>query len=1378
MPSVPSITGSIRKPFTANKRLFGLLTVALIVIGLFFAIYYSHIKSNQQHFRESKLQSLDSDFDIISRQLDNDIQIYNSRNNIQPKTTNDGELRDQVHPIKMRIDSIWKRPSKSIKIDPAFDEYMITIKDPLNAKNSVDPMKLASAQGFGKPMEDIYKSTLKGAIKPPDTLFKSNLLNMGVAIPIPAEGTNYQLFGKEYNYETALNPHVKLKIEIIGLVKADRYRETIRKIDPWIIALLTTFLLLSLFGLPYFKMLFIAEDERLSSNDVILSGITVVVGAPIITIVFLALMNHYFDYYHTIPKRLTTLSEKISDRFEEENMANVTHLYETPLQKEDNAYLSDTTATFFRGSESNAPFREHLKFVSKIDSMGEVYYHIALIDKDDIKNTKSLSTRPYFKAFDASDNLWHSRNGIDYVMRPVVSIEDQTEEAVYIVNNEADELSGYRVGASQMKSVHDPILPFGYQFVIADDQGEVWFHSEAGRATLENFFEVSRAVDDVRSAVLGRVGAQGIVNYRDKSKLFHITPIKSTNLSVIALYDIGLLRTRVSEILTLACIAVVLATILLLAITVLSLIIRNPKLGLYRYDRFLFDFLTPKKCDRDTYILLSCLFIGALLVGTSVNLFLDIEPLKVYITCLLVAIWAYLIVYYSLHPYRNRPDLKFRVRDFLLLSVIVFLNILMIKLNNGYGFAVVAVLLQLGCIFIIIRGQFFELPERLRKICRYNRLNVHIPYRYWYSMFLFSWLLLVAVFPTYLIFDKVENLIDTVWSKTDQMSMAQKYIAKERALQKNLPGFDDRPRGFDKLKKEDDRLHQEHLRQGLYPVYAEALAIGPEDNPFLETGDKSRIFREFLWNARPIFDERISGFKALVYRQARDSSWISNRDADTLALVHLGKKDALQVTRQPSDETIKGTLGYWTLKVSGLLLILSVLFSMILFFVDRFFAFRFRHLKPNDFDTNPDKNYVKKFGRMLLDEQSNSGLLLIGLPFSGKRSFATEILQSANYTKDVCLSMLRLDHIDGDADISLILGVLAGFAPKDRDRFDWEAQEVFIVEHLEHNIKSFNANHLKLKVISFLISKRKRVILISEVYPSQIFAFYEKPQETSGLPPGSLEDDFNSWRNILSAFPQVLIGIRENKEKVYRVLGLRPNKKPTRYERTIAPLIEELGHSKFLPTLAPVILSKTLYETDASNGKVESEGGEAINDHQDVSEYKGVTAYEDVKDSKNSTVNDERLDRQRMIMHTQNMGNGYYNDIWNALPTRERYLLYDLAKDGFLNIKNRNSLFSLMKKGLVVWRDRPAIFNYSFKNFIVTSVSLNEALRLENKHRGKGTWSHARIVLYLIIVTTIVFIALGKPELIKDFEALIGTLGGLGVIIPLVSKFLASGSQK
>jgi len=858
MPTVPSITGSIRKPFTANKRLLGLLTVALIIIGLFFAIYYSHIKNNQHNFRESKLQSLDSDFDIISRQLDNDIQTYNSQNNIHPKNTRDKNLRAQVDPIHLRLYAIWKKRGKSLKLDQAFDEYMVTIKNHSNAQVSTNVI------------DDIYISSLKGAIEPPDTLFNSNLLNMGVSMAIPEKGTTYQLFGRQYNYETALNPHIKLRIEIIGLVKAERYNETIRKIDPWIIALLTTFLLLSLFGLPYFKMLFIAEDERLSSNDVILSGISVVVGTPIIMIVFLSLMNHYYDYYHKVPTQLKELSKRIGSAFEEENTANVANLFETSLNSEDKAYLS-STKYFFKDSLLKSPFKDNYKFVTKIEPTGEVLYHIGLIKNFDIRKTRNLGTRPYYKDFVDSTNIWTTENSTEYVMRPVVSIEDQSEEAVYIVNNENDSLPGYRVGASQLKSVHDPILPFGYQFVIVDDFGEVWFHSEEGRATLENFFEVSRQVNNVKSAVLGRINAQGLVNYRDEGKLFHVTPIKGTNLSVIALYDIGLLRTRISEILTLSCIAIVLAIILLLVITILSLIIRNPKLGLYKYDKFLFEFLTPKKKYRDTYILLSSLFVGALLIAVLLNLCLNIEPTKVYIICLLLAMWAYLIVYFTLHPYRNKPDLKFRIRDFLLLSVIAFLNVVMIKLNpDTYGFEIVAVLIQLGCIFIIVRGQFFSLPKGIKKICRYNQLNIHIAYRYWYSIFLFSWLLLVAVFPAYLIFEKAENLIDTIWFKTDQISMAQKYMDKEKALKKNLPRFEG-------LETEYDPLHQKHLNQGLYPVYDESVKIASVDAPVFDAEIDNRIFEEFLWNTRPIYDERVSQFQALVYQHARDTSWMSDK---------------------------------------------------------------------------------------------------------------------------------------------------------------------------------------------------------------------------------------------------------------------------------------------------------------------------------------------------------------------------------------------------------------------------------------------------------------------------------------------------------------------
>lgn len=289
---------------------------------------------------------------------------------------------------------------------------------------------------------------------------------------------------------------------------------------------------------------------------------------------------------------------------------------------------------------------------------------------------------------------------------------------------------------------------------------------------------------------------------------------------------------------------------------------------------------------------------------------------------------------------------------------------------------------------------------------------------------------------------------------------------------------------------------------------------------------------------------------------------------------------------------------------------------------------------------------------------------------------------------------------------------------------------------LEHDANSFDSNRIKLRLICHLIAKKKRIILTSEVYPSQILAFYQDQVEVQESRKAEMTSDFFSWRNILSAFPQILIGITNTKDIVLKKLNSNFSVDSDEWELKRA-VAQELGYSNFLPTLAPVIFSKS------------------------------------------RSLNPEfHLDYQRMIVHIQNLSYGYYTDIWNSMPSRERYMVYDLAKDGFLNIKNGNSLFTLMKKGLVVWRDRPVIFNDSFRNYIISSVSSAEALHLEIKNRGEGSWGTIRIVLYLVIFAIIVFILLGEPDLIKDFETLIGALGGIGVLIPVISSVLAKSGQK
>ncbi len=1376
MPTTSSTTNSIRKPFTANKRLLGLLMAFIIVIGGLLTVYYYHTKSNEQNFREVKLLRLNSFFDLIDKQLNNKVQTFNSKqkNDAEKICSQSTSTTDLNEPFSEKIWSDARKIATNFSLNVSeFDHYILIIK---NLQWDKDDFKTKKDSVEAVRNSVIYQSCLKGSQIPPDSLFQSDILNIGVSMAIPKEKPEYQLFGKTYRYEsrsdsfgkpdsdtleTVTNTTVEYEIKIIGLIEADQYQESIKKLDPWIIALLTTFLLLSLFGLPYFKMLFIAEDERLSGMDVIASGISVVVGTPIMVVIFLSLMDHYHTNYEIVPDRLKVLSKDIGKRFEKENRENVYQLSKMSLldiegkdkqeNEQDRRFTKDSCIFVDTLGDRNELLR-HFKFISKINDAGKALYHIALINKHEIKNTKSLASRPYYTDYIASKNRWVSDTNpnLNYVMRPVVSVEDQAEEAVYILKNEADKIPGFRVGSSHLKSIYDPILPFGYQFAIVDELGEVWFHSEEGRATLENLFKVSRRPERLKAAIQGRINAGGLLNYREKSKLFNVTPISGTNLSVVALYDVGLIRARVSEVLTLASMAIILAFLLMLVLIVLSLVIRNPKLGLFKYDRFLFEFLTPQKEKRDNYILLSVLFFTTLLIGILISCLTTLVPAKAYVMCLLVAMWAYLIVYYTLHPYRNRRDVKFRLRDFLLVSVIIFLNVILMNIDPMEPqFSIPAIVLQMGLIGYFILGQVprdktkrtrFQrqislMTYKVKRICRYNPFKVHMGYKYWYTLFLFSWLLLAAVYPAILMFEKAHDINDQVWYKADQIFMAKKFMQKEKRLSTNLPSYPGYTGRF-KL------LYEEHLKDAIYP---NSIKISKDTENHIRDTVSNSYFREFIWRTRPLYDKRLIDYQALAYEIAQDSSWTSKESStnSSFNLQYMDQKNGVIVQGYNGDHFMGVTRGFRLWEALGTILLLAILLSLILFFVDRFFGFRFRHLQPNDFDADEKHHYIKKFSKLLLDEASNNGLLLIGLPFSGRLKFARKVISTARVLNVATLSMLRLDSIDIKAKASEILKILTSdFNPENRHAVTWEDKDVFIIEHLEHNIKSFEANHAKLKLISFLISEKKKIILISEVYPSQIFALYENPPQNTDLPWGSFEDDFNSWRNILSAFPQIMIGITENKDKVNKLLNLDPRSADREKKKTLEPLVNELGYSQFLPTLAPIIAEKTVYK------------------------------------SKQPMDKREWLDRQRMVMQTQNLSHGYYNDIWNALPTRERYMLYDLAKDGFLNIKNRNSLFSLMKKGLIVWRNRPRIFNDSFKNFIYTSVSLNEALRLEKRNQASGSWGNIRILFYLIIAATIAFIAMGKPEILEDFEAIVGALGGLGVVIPLVSKLLASSALK
>ncbi len=1336
----------VPKYIVHNKKLYRFLLITIVVISSLGALYYFHIKSNEVHFRENKLLALDSYYERFSKKLNNDIL-----RELATATS----TRDSLS--AKRFADIVTKSSGGFPLNQDFDEFVMDFKN--------DHTAIA-------PKSSLY-ITKKIDL---DTIFSKDALNIGVVMPYEVLDKKYQLFAKRYQFIAGKeNPLVNknLEIRLVGLVSEAAYSDATRKLDPWIIAMLAIFLLLFMIGLPFFKMIFIAEDEQLTGKDVIMAGFTVIIGAPVIVAAFLSLINYLDALYIETPGRLEAIAKNIETNFEAENQEHVEALALFDLKPYNISYADKkglacpSRTPFMELRKADDRFRESFKFLSLIDSVGVVAYHINFIKRPNCGDSpKSLRQRNYFQDIKSNKNIWSSPAGLNYVMRPVVSIEDMTEEAVYILPA-TNGGGSYKVGSSQLKSVHEAILPFGFQFAIIDADGEVWFHSQTGRATLENFLKVSRSTNILEAALSTRIRAAGFLSYHDENNLFCSLPIKGTNLSVVTFYDTSLLRLQISEVLSITSIAILLAFLLTAFVMLLTIFIKPNKWRLYKEHTFLFDFLTPKKAFKARYIILTGSFSFLLLVSMIIANYVDFDPSSAFIASLLFIIWTYFMVYYTVHTDHCEGVKTFSHRDALLILTVVSLNLLLWIEGSGnwhiFRFALVP---QVLCLIYFLISLNSIIRKSLKEWIGLWCDKFNISYQYWYAFFLFSWLLLASVLPTLVFFEKAKRINEQVWTKTDQLFMAKNYAEKEEKLRKILPLISGRESEFDSLYTNQMAAGQYGLEG--YMIYRDNWSRG--------SGDHSG-FRDLLLRTRPIYDEKVRPYQGLIYQRAWDDSWQTferygdvrfelKSSADEGNAV-ISEKSALALNERGAAQNLDLKVYLTLITVLVFIVILGILLSLTLFYINRFFGIKFRYLRPNDYDNGKYRAVLKNFVDLLYASEANSGLLIIGPPVTGKSRFTKRIVAKAGVKTCAVASFLRIDDLSLEDAVETIFNKLVvGSTGNCYLEKQWEDNEIFILENLEHDSGSLRSNHIKLRLISHLIAQNKRLIITSEIYPSQILAAYTDNKDQPISAEGKNYDDFISWRNILSAFPQILLGITQDMGKVNKRLE---DKAFDQIDPKIKiSLAAELGYSLFLPTLARIVLEKCLYpienyHTATKNSKIG---------------YPEDRCDENVRDQSGALKKDLRLDRQRMILHIQNLAYGYYTDIWNSLPTRERYMLYDLARDGFLNMKNTNSLFSLMKKGLIVWRDRPKMFNSSFTNYVISSVSTSEALKLELKNRGGGSWGTMRVVFYLVILAIIIFILLGKPGLFKDFETMIGALGGIGVVVPIISSILAKSGEK
>ena len=121
------------------------------------------------------------------------------------------------------------------------------------------------------------------------------------------------------------------------------------------------------------------------------------------------------------------------------------------------------------------------------------------------------------------------------------------------------------------------------------------------------------------------------------------------------------------------------------------------------------------------------------------------------------------------------------------------------------------------------------------------------------------------------------------------------------------------------------------------------------------------------------------------------------------------------------------------------------------------------------------------------------------------------------------------------------------------------------------------------------------------------------------------------------------------------------------------------------------------------------------------------------------------------------------------MNAKEKYILFDLAEDGLVNLHDGYTLRILMKKGLIVrdeesWQLR--LFNISFRNFILSVISSREAEKIQSQMKDGWQWSYLKTPLLLVVLAVLAFMTISQHE---AFDKVFGYLSAIAAIIPVIT---------
>jgi len=126
-----------------------------------------------------------------------------------------------------------------------------------------------------------------------------------------------------------------------------------------------------------------------------------------------------------------------------------------------------------------------------------------------------------------------------------------------------------------------------------------------------------------------------------------------------------------------------------------------------------------------------------------------------------------------------------------------------------------------------------------------------------------------------------------------------------------------------------------------------------------------------------------------------------------------------------------------------------------------------------------------------------------------------------------------------------------------------------------------------------------------------------------------------------------------------------------------------------------------------------------------------------------------------------------YEDKWDDLSPEKKFILFDLARDGFANYRTANILFDLMRDRLILFTGdhHLELITHSFREFVLLKSDDPQLIATMKRSRQKGEWSFFKTGLMILFTAFGLFIFLTQDSLFQKMTGL------LTALITLTSQF-------